>query len=92
MAGKVQLGGETLKVTILFTDIRSFTYGAGPYTPLAFGVWTDLILDLSTVTTPGYDPTQVVQLGVQFYSGDPPEAGAFAGPNTVVFHIDSITE
>ncbi len=25
MAGKVQLGGETLKVTILFTDIRSFT-------------------------------------------------------------------
>ncbi len=25
MAGKVQLGGETLEVTILFTDIRSFT-------------------------------------------------------------------
>jgi len=25
MAGKVELGGQTLKVTILFTDIRSFT-------------------------------------------------------------------
>ena len=25
MAGKVALGGETLTVTILFTDIRSFT-------------------------------------------------------------------
>jgi adenylate cyclase len=25
MAGKVQLGGESIKVTILFTDIRSFT-------------------------------------------------------------------
>jgi hypothetical protein len=70
----------------------AFVYGAGPYTPLTFGVWTDLTLDVSTVTTAGFDPTQVVQLGVQFYTGDPPEAGAFAGPNDVVFHIDSITE
>lgn len=70
----------------------AYTYGAGPYIALAYNMWTDLTLDFSTVTTVGYDPTMVVQIGVQFYSGDPTDAGAFVGPNSVVFHIDSITE
>lgn len=93
---KVRLTSGTFEAgagaTLHASTGSGFVYGAGPYTPLSFGVWTDLTLDLSTVTTVGYDATQVVQLGVQFYSGDPPEAGTFAGPNTVVFHIDSITE
>jgi len=93
---KVRLTSGTFEAgagaTLHASTGTGFVYGAGPYTPLSFGVWTDLVLDLSTVTTPGFDATQVVQLGVQFYSGDPPEAGAFAGPNSVVFHIDSITE
>ena len=70
----------------------SYLYGAGAYTTLTYSTWTDLTLDLSTVTTALYDPTMVVQIGIQFYSGDPTDAGAFAGPNQVVFHIDSITE
>ncbi len=71
----------------------SYTYGSGAYTTLMPGVWTDVTLDLSMVTATGWDPTMVVQLGIQFYSGDMPEAGgAFVGPNAVVINIDSITE
>lgn len=70
----------------------AYTFGAGAYTPLTFSTWTDLTLDPATVTAAGFDPTMVVQIGVQLYSGDPTEAGTFVGPNSVVFHIDSITE
>ncbi|MES1158220.1 MAG: hypothetical protein ABUL67_03875 [Haliangium ochraceum] len=69
-----------------------YLYGAGAYTALTVGTWTDLTLDLTNVTTTGWDPSMVVQIGVQFYTGDVPEAGTFMGPNDVVFHIDSITD
>ena len=70
----------------------AYIYGGGPFTPLVFGAWTDLTFDLSTGTAASWDPTMVTQIGIQFYTGNPPEAGAFAGPNTVVFNIDTITE
>ena len=57
-----------------------------------FQAVTNLSLDISAVTTANWDPTQIVQLGIQFYTGDPPEAGTYAGPNDVVFHIDEVTD
>jgi hypothetical protein len=69
-----------------------YVYGGGTYTPLTLGTWTDLTLNLSTVTAAMWDPTNVVQIGLQFSTGAPPEAGTFVGPNDVVFHIDTITE
>jgi hypothetical protein len=78
-------------VTLHAGTTTSYVYGAGAYTTLMPGIWTDLTLDLASVTTAMWDPTMVVQIGLQFYSGDPPEAGSFVGPNDVVFNIDSIT-
>jgi hypothetical protein len=49
-------------------------------------------MDLSTITAAMWNPSMVIQIGLQFYSGDPPEAGSFVGPNDVVFHIDTITD
>jgi hypothetical protein len=95
---KVRLTSGTFEngagVTLHAGTGTAYTYGAGTYTTLTYNTWTDLTLDLSAValTVTGYDPTMVVQIGVQFYSGDPTDAGPFVGPNAVVFHIDSITE
>lgn len=70
-----------------------YLYGGGAYTALpTVGTWTDLTLDLSTVTTAMWDPTQVVQIGIQISSGSRPEAGAYPGPNPVVFNIDTVTD
>jgi hypothetical protein len=48
--------------------------------------------DLSTVTSTNWNPSDLVQVGVQFYTGGRPEAGRFLGPNPVVLNIDTITE
>ncbi|HEY4186880.1 MAG TPA: hypothetical protein VGP07_17525 [Polyangia bacterium] len=80
-------GGAVLHVgtTTAYTD------GSAVWTTPTMGTWTDLSLDLSTVTTTAYDPSMVIQVGIRLDTGDAPDSGSFAGPADVVFHIDSIT-
>ncbi len=64
------------------------TVGATAFTP---GTWVDLTLDPSTITAAGFDPTAVIQVGVQIGTGDQPDGGTFPTTGTdLTFHIDSI--
>jgi endo-1,4-beta-xylanase len=62
---------------------------------LAFGpvgAWSPILLDLGASAS-AFDPTMVVQLGIQVYAGDPPAGTTtLAAPITVVFEIDTITD
>jgi hypothetical protein len=55
------------------------------------GVWVPITIDLpaTAATTPGFDPTQIVQIGVQFFSGD--GFPSFTGTPSV-FEIDTVTD
>jgi endoglucanase len=70
----------------------SFVYASTFFngTALPLGVWVPVDLDLSTVTAPGYDPTQVVQIGVQFLSGF--GSGTYVDTGDTVFEIDTVTD
>jgi hypothetical protein len=60
-------------------------------TTLGTGQWVDLSIDLSAVTLAGFDPSKVIQVGVQFGTGSGPEGGAFpTSTQPCTFHIDSI--
>ncbi len=69
-----------------------FVYAAGAELELSPGVWTDVTLDLGApfYAAAGFDPTQIVQVGVQVGTGTVPDGGVFAGPENLTFHIDSI--
>jgi hypothetical protein len=66
----------------------------GTLTPLTAGTWTELTLDLTAArtATSGFDPSQISQIGVQFYTGDSPSVGAAFTPVTPTFHIDSVSD
>jgi len=71
----------------------SFAYGSAFFTgdALPLGVWVPVDLDLATVTSPGFDPTQVIQIGVQFLSGFS-GGGTFVDTGDTVFEIDTVTD
>jgi len=54
------------------------------------GQWVPVTLDLTSGTGAGFDPTQVVQIGVQFFSGAVGGGGTFQG-SASVFEIDTVT-
>jgi len=72
----------------------SYTWGAVFFNASALppGQWVDFDLDLGAVTSSGYDPSQVVQIGVQLLSGLPSGGGTFMSPGTAVFDIDTVTD
>jgi hypothetical protein len=72
----------------------SFTYTAAPFVDsLPVGQWVPLTLDLTTGTSPGFDPTQVIQLGVQFFSGFSNGGGdTFVNTGDTVVEIDTLTD
>jgi hypothetical protein len=77
------------------SSTSTFIYTSGAFvnaTSLAGGQWVPLSLDLTTVTTAGFDPTQIVQIGVQTYSGFSSNGGSFTGSGTVVLEIDTVTD
>jgi hypothetical protein len=107
--GLLNLAGKTLHAMVMLdsatlppsfgvqlhasTGPNYSSYGNGAFTTLTMGTWVPLTLDLSTVTSTGWDPTMVVQIGVQLSSGGvPADAGTFGSPLTVTFHVDTITD
>ena len=59
---------------------------------LESGDWAPLTLDLGAVTTSGFDPSKVVLIGVQFYSGFASSGGTFVPNGPAVLEIDSVTD
>lgn len=76
----------------LFVQSNGFKYANGPGAGLTAGTWTDLTLPVSTPTSmvSGYDPTQIIQVGVQFGTGGMPDGGVFGAEIMPKIHIDSI--
>jgi hypothetical protein len=53
--------------------------------------WTSGQLDLSTVTSSGFDPSMVAQIGVQLYSGSPVAGAAYPNAGVpCIFNIDTV--
>jgi hypothetical protein len=78
---------------VLFVQSNGFKYASGGAKGVTAGTWTDLTLTVSTpggTVTTGYDPTQIIQVGVQFGTGGAPDGGVFGAETLPKFHIDSI--
>jgi hypothetical protein len=76
----------------LFVQSGEFKYANGPAKNLTAGLPTDLTMTISTPSfmVTGYDPTQIVQVGVQFGTSSMPDGGVFGAETSPKFHIDSI--
>ncbi len=73
----------------------SYTWGSTTWVnadSLPIGTWVPLTLDLSAVTSSGFDPTQVVQMGIQFFPGFSSNGGTFVSTGPTVFEIDTVTD
>jgi len=80
-AGRVTLHADTTNASV---------FAGGTPVTLAAGTWTDLTLNLASVTTAGWNASQVVQIGVLIETGDRPATGTFGAAVDAVFNIDSI--
>jgi hypothetical protein len=63
-------------------------------TALTVGQWNDVLFDLSApqYQATGFDPSMIIQVGVQFVVNPAGTAGtAFGAPVDAVFHIDDVT-
>jgi len=71
---------------------NGYIYANGDGTSIAPGVWTDVVLKLSTPTyaAAGFDPSQIMQVAVRVGTYGGPEGGAFPGTENLTFHVDSI--
>ena len=76
----------------LFVQSSGFKYANGQGASLTAGAWADLTLTVSTPSfmVSGYDPTQIIQVGVQFGTGGMPDGGVFGAATSPKFHVDSI--
>jgi hypothetical protein len=66
----------------------------GTLTTLTAGTWVDVTLDLAAAhtATPAFDPSQLTQIGIQFWTGDPPAGAGALTTVTPTFHIDSVSD
>jgi len=77
-----------------FSTTSSYTYSAGEWIAsqtLMDGAWHTMHIDAATASPAGtgsWDPTMVIQVGVQITAGQPGDAGAPA-PGRLVFEIDT---
>ena len=77
----------------LFAQGTGYKLASGNAKGLTAGTWTELTMNVSTPEggmNSGYDPTQIIQVGVQFGIGGMPDGGTFGSRETPTFHIDSI--
>jgi endoglucanase len=71
----------------------SYVYGAAPFVgDLPIGEWVSVTLNLGDVTSVGYDASQIIQLGVQVFSGFSNSGGAFVDSGDTVLEIDTVTD
>jgi hypothetical protein len=88
-SGSLSNGGVQLHAS----STTTYLYGATNFMTLAPDQWTDLPLDMRKVDTPGWDPRQIVQLGVQIISGGEPGDGTpYPDTGDAVFHIDTLSD
>lgn len=59
---------------------------------LTSGAWVPLTLDLGAVTSSGFDPSEVVQIGVQFFVGFASNGGTYVNNGPVILEIDTVTD
>jgi len=95
-SGSFPAGGIQFHVSSGLTSPNAYVYVSAPFinsTSLtAGGPWITVNLDTSTVApTDGrvFDPTQIVQIGIQFTTGDPYEGGTLTF-GQAVFEIDTV--
>jgi hypothetical protein len=92
---KVRLDSGTLPasyVQVHASSGTSYVYANSAGTAATSGNFIDVSLDLTAAHTANanFDPTQIIQVGVQIGSGAGPEGGTFPTPIPLTFHIDSI--
>ena len=96
VSGTFPTGGIQFHVSSGLTGNNAYVYVSAPFvnsSSLVLGTWTQITLDTSTVSpTDGrmFDPSQIVQFGIQFTTGDPFEGGT-ATWGQAVFEIDTIS-
>jgi len=94
-SGTFPSGGIQFHVSSGLTAPNAYVYVSAPFinsTSLTVGTWITVNLDTSTVApTDGrtFDPSQIVQIGIQFTTGDPYEGGTPAF-GQAVFEIDTV--
>lgn len=97
-SGTFPAGGIQFHLSSGLTAPNNYVYVSAPFvnaSSLVVGAWTQITLDTSVVTNTEnpprvFDPSQIVQIGIQFttgdpYAGDPPAFGQ------AVFEIDTIS-
>lgn len=92
---KVRLDSGTVPagyVQVHASSGTSYVFVNSAGSGLTAGSFIDVPLDLTAAHTANanFDPTQVIQVGVQIGTGSGPEGGAFPTPTPLTFHIDSI--
>ena len=96
-SGTFPAGGIQFHLSRGLTAPNNYVYVSAPFvnaSSLVVGTWTQITLDTSVVSHHRrprvFDPSQIVQIGIQFttgypYAGDPPMFGQ------AVFEIDTIS-
>jgi len=100
---RVRLDSGTVAFAVIHASTTSgFKYKNGTFKTLTTGSFVDLVFALPAADTgdggTGWDPAQVVQIGIQIGTGDPPtDAGLANGSplpaaDPVTVHIDTVTD
>jgi hypothetical protein len=79
-------------VQIFAESGSGYAFANGSGVGLTAGAWTDVTMNVTTPTSKAtaYDPTQIVQVGVQIGTGGMPDGGVFGAHEALKLHIDSI--
>jgi hypothetical protein len=73
----------------------SFVFKASPFVgpdQVPLGQWVPVTLDLGAAPAGTFDPSQIVQIGVQIFSGFSNGGGTFTGTGPTVLEIDTVTD
>lgn len=95
VSGSFPAGGIQFHASSGLTGANAYVYAAAPFinsTSLTVGTWITISLDPDTLSSfdgRPFDPTQIVQIGVQFTTGSPFEGGVPTFGDAV-FEIDTV--